>query len=65
MLIHVLFLFFLIIVFAPHALHLIARGSYMFIYARSREPKHEEPTEQAQAEEFTNLDLDQGRPWCI
>jgi hypothetical protein len=59
------FYFCLIVVFAPHALHLIARGSYMFIYARSREPELEEPMKQAQAEEFTNLDLDQGKPWCI
>jgi hypothetical protein len=25
----------------------------------------EEPTEQAQVEDFTNLDLNQGKPWCI
>jgi hypothetical protein len=25
----------------------------------------EETTEQAQVEEFTNLELDQGKPWCI
>jgi hypothetical protein len=23
------------------------------------------PTEQAQVEDFTNLELDQGKPWCI
>jgi hypothetical protein len=28
-------------------------------------PEFEEPTEQAQVEEFTNLDLDQGKPQCI
>jgi hypothetical protein len=29
------------------------------------EPELEELTEQAQAKEFTNLDLDQGKPQCI
>jgi hypothetical protein len=29
------------------------------------EPEFEEPTEQAKVEEFTNLFLDQGKPWCI
>jgi hypothetical protein len=28
------------------------------------ELKFEEPMEQAQVEEFTNLELDQGKPWC-
>jgi hypothetical protein len=28
-------------------------------------PEFEEPTEQAQVEEFTKLDLDQGKPQCI
>jgi hypothetical protein len=29
------------------------------------EAELEKPTEQAQAEEFTNLALDQGKPRCI
>jgi hypothetical protein len=29
------------------------------------ETEFEEPVEQAQVEEFTNLELDQGKPRCI
>jgi hypothetical protein len=29
------------------------------------EPKFREPMEQAQAEDPSNLALDQGNPWCI
>jgi hypothetical protein len=29
------------------------------------EPEFGEPVEQAQAENLTNLALDQGKPWCI
>jgi hypothetical protein len=29
------------------------------------EPELEEPTKQAQVDDFTNLDLTQGKPWCI
>jgi hypothetical protein len=36
--------------------------SYMLDHVES---KHEEPTEQAQVEDFTNLDLDQDKPRCI
>jgi hypothetical protein len=43
---------------APHALHNLALGPYMVVYVRSRELEFEEPMEQAQVEEFTNLDLD-------
>jgi hypothetical protein len=43
---------------APHALHHLALGPYMVVYVRSRELEFEEPMEQAQVEEFTNLNLD-------
>jgi hypothetical protein len=36
--------------------------SYMLDHVES---KREEPTEQAQVEDFTNLDLDQDKPRCI
>jgi hypothetical protein len=36
--------------------------SYMLDYA---EPELEVPMEQAQVEEFPNLELDQGKPQCI
>jgi hypothetical protein len=29
------------------------------------EPEFKEPTVQAQAEDFTNIVLNQGKPWCI
>jgi hypothetical protein len=29
------------------------------------EPEFKESTEQAQVEDFTYLQLDQGKPWCI
>jgi hypothetical protein len=46
----------------PIALPHIALGSYMLDHTKA---ELEEPTEQAQVEEFTNLALDQGKPRCI
>jgi hypothetical protein len=37
-------------------------NSYMLDRA---EPEPEIQVEQAHVEEFTNLSLDQGKPWCI
>jgi endonuclease/exonuclease/phosphatase family metal-dependent hydrolase len=54
--------------FAPHALHHNAINSHMpfhpldYVYA---EPEPKVQAKQAQVEEFTNLALDQGKPWCI
>jgi hypothetical protein len=47
---------------APHALHHLALGSFMLDCV---EPEPRVQVEQAQAEDFTNLALDQGKPWCI
>jgi hypothetical protein len=58
--------FCIIIAFAPHALHHIALGSYICLYALDHaESEFEEPTQQTQAEDLTNLALDQGKPRCI
>jgi hypothetical protein len=51
--------------FIPHALHHFALGSSLCIYARSRGVGTGSSSEQAQVDEFTNLSLDQGKPWCI
>jgi hypothetical protein len=40
--------------------------AHVYSYTLDRmETELEEPMEQAQVEEFTNLALDQGKPWCI
>jgi hypothetical protein len=43
-------------------LHLAYMCSYTLYHV---EPKLEESMEQAQVEDFTNLDLDQDKLWCI
>jgi hypothetical protein len=53
---------------ALHAVYHVALSSYTALYALDEvhvEPESEVQVEQAQVEEFTNLDLDQGKPWCI
>jgi hypothetical protein len=42
--------------------HVWLISSVGHVYA---EPKLEEPTERVQVEEFTNLDLNKGKPWGI
>jgi hypothetical protein len=42
--------------------HVCLISSIGHVYA---EPKLEEPTEQVQVKDFTNLDLTQGKPQCI
>jgi hypothetical protein len=40
-------------------------GHLLYIRVDHVEPESEFQAEQAQVEEFTNLSLDQGKPWCI
>jgi hypothetical protein len=48
-----------------HALHHLT-SARIYAYAIDHvEPKLEESMKQAQAEDLTNLALDQGKPWCI
>jgi hypothetical protein len=50
-----------------HLMHCtISLLAHVYSYTLDRmETELEEPMEQAQVEEFTNLALDQGKPWCI
>jgi hypothetical protein len=52
----------------PRALHHVALSSYTTLYALDKdhaEPESEVQAQQAQAEELTNLSLDQGKSRCI
>jgi hypothetical protein len=44
---------------------LVNYGHLLHIRLDHTEPGFEEPTEQPQVEDFTNLELDQGMPRCI
>jgi hypothetical protein len=53
---------------ALHALYHVALSSYTALYALDTvyvEPESEVEAEQVQAEDLTNLALDQGKPRCI
>jgi hypothetical protein len=61
----VLTVFALLLHFAPHAFHILI-ATHIYAYTLDHaEVELQEPMEQAQAEEFTNLALDQDKPWCI
>jgi hypothetical protein len=51
--------------FAPHAFTILLLAYICSYILDHMESKLEEPTEQAQAEDFTNLLLDQSNLWCI
>jgi hypothetical protein len=51
--------------FAPHALHFMLVSHTCTFAIDPVELELEEPMEQARVEDFTNLALDQGKPWYI
>jgi hypothetical protein len=53
------------IALAPHALHLLLLAHVWSYTLHRAEPKFEEPTMQAQAEDFANPVLNQGKLRCI
>jgi hypothetical protein len=44
---------------------LVNYGHLLHMWLNHAESEFEEPTEQPQVEDFTNLELDQGKPRCI
>jgi hypothetical protein len=53
---------------APHALHHMLLAHIWLIYPLGHvaaEPEPEIQAEQAQVKKFTNLSLNQRKPWCI
>jgi hypothetical protein len=51
--------------FAPHALHFMLVPDTCIFAIDPTEQRLKGPVEQAQVEDFTNLDLNQGKPRCI